>query len=81
MNKLIIVTFKIEPKILDELDTIAERRGLARSELLREIILDYLDRERRKRRLRIEILKRKLRAKEKIKKKCVLAKPYLMYSK
>jgi len=41
-KKLRIVTFKIEPELLAELDMLARERGLLRSELIRLLIMSYI---------------------------------------
>jgi len=63
-DKLVVISFKIDIKTLYELDMIAERKELKRSELLREIILDFLGRERRKRELRLRVLRKRMKMKK-----------------
>lgn len=62
-HKLVVVSFKIELGILAELDKIAERKGMTRSDLLREVVLGFLVRERRKRELRLRVLRKRLMVK------------------
>ncbi|MCE4603715.1 MAG: ribbon-helix-helix protein, CopG family [Aeropyrum sp.] len=37
-----VVTFKVEVDLLEEIDRHAEKRGLSRSELIREAIMRYI---------------------------------------
>jgi len=41
-SKLVIVSFKIDKALLDKLDALAFNLGRARSEIIREAILEYL---------------------------------------
>lgn len=41
-ERLVPVTFKIDPDLLKELDAFAERRGMERSEVIRRAIAWYL---------------------------------------
>ena len=46
-RKLRIVTFKIEPELLAELDMLARSKGLLRSELIRLLIVSYINKHRK----------------------------------
>jgi len=42
MKKLKIVTFKIEPEVLAEFDSLVAKRGLLRSEMIRLLIQQFI---------------------------------------
>ncbi len=38
-----IVTFKLDDKLLEKIDRMAQREGISRSEVIREAIINYLN--------------------------------------
>jgi metal-responsive CopG/Arc/MetJ family transcriptional regulator len=38
-----IVTFKLDDKLLERIDRVAQREGVSRSEVIREAIINYLN--------------------------------------
>ncbi len=42
-DMLKIVTFKLDERLLERIDRIAEREGISRSEVIREAIINYLN--------------------------------------
>jgi len=42
MSSLVIVTFKVDRELLNQMDIAAQRLGITRSELIRQAIINYI---------------------------------------